>query len=267
MGMANLGGVSVRSLDLAVFEPFFAEPGSAALFTDFDGTISEIVDDPASATPVSGAVSALVELAGVFGRVGLVSGRPVSFLETFVGPPLVLAGLYGLETVVDGHRVDHPLGGSWREVIDDVASVSRARGPKGMRVESKGLSLTMHYRGSPEIESAVRRWCEQQGARSGLEVRPAKMSYEMHPPIDTDKGTALTLLADELQSVCFIGDDHGDLLAFDALDALRLQGRTTVRVGVRSNEASVELLERSDVIVDGPLGTLGLLHALVERSR
>ena len=79
-----------------------------------------------------------------------------------------------------------------------MATQSRARGPEGMRVEAKGLSLTLHYRGRPEREADVRRWAEQQAARSGLELRPARLSYELHPPIDVDKGTSLLELADDL---------------------------------------------------------------------
>ena len=106
----------------------------------------------------------------------------------------------------------------WREVIDDVATVSRATGPEDMQVESKGLSLTLHYRGHPELEGEVRSLAERQAARSGLSLRSARMSYELHPPIDADKGTALHDLAGGLEAVCFIGDDRGDLPAFDAID-------------------------------------------------
>ncbi len=263
--MAKVGRVKAQTIDLTPLAPLIEDPSSAALFVDFDGTVSPIVDDPATAEPLAGVAEVLAALVDVLGRVGVVSGRPVSFIEPFFDPRIVLAGLYGLEVAVAGHRSDHPLGGSWREVVDDVVAISEARGPAGMRVESKGLSLTLHFRGAPERERAVTRWAEQQAARSGLEARPAKMSVELHPPIDSDKGTAITALSEDLATVCYVGDDHGDLDAFDALDTMANAGRAAVRVAVRSDEADAELVERADIVVNGPAGSLALLRGLLTR--
>lgn len=257
-----MGGRSRRDL----VEALLAQPSVTGLFTDFDGTLSEIVDEPDQAAPVAGAPAVLAELAVAFGRVAVLSGRPVSFLQPWFDPNVVLSGLYGLEMVVFGQRIDHPLGGVWREVVDDVVAQSRARGPEGMRVEAKGLSLTLHYRGRPEREADVRRWATQQAARSGLELRPARLSFELHPPIDVDKGTSLLELVEGLGAVAFIGDDVGDLPAFDMLDRLAATGVTTVRVGVRSPEVTDELMERADLVVEGPGGVLDLLQELAAAS-
>jgi trehalose 6-phosphate phosphatase len=238
------------------------DPGRLGVFTDFDGTLSEIVADPAAAAPLPGAIDALVALAGRVARVGVISGRPVEFLQAQFPPQLVLAGLYGLETVIGGHRSDHPDGAAWRPVVADVAARSRAQGPAGMLVESKGLSITLHYRVRPELEADVRAWAEEQASQSGLEVRPARMSVELHPPVRVDKGTTLLELAEGLDAVCFLGDDHGDLAAFDALDRLAGARVATLRVGVQSAEGAVELLERADLVVDGPAGALQVIRAI-----
>jgi trehalose 6-phosphate phosphatase len=250
----------------AAFAPFVEDPTHAGLFFDFDGTLSPIVDDPALAVPLDGAPALLGELSDRFARVGILSGRPVAFVqEHFPDERLELAGIYGLERVVGGRREDHPASGAWREVIADVAASSTAHGPAGMRVEPKGLSITMHYRGTPEIGDAVKDWVESQAARSGLEVRRAKMSFELHPPIAVDKGTLLLELAEDLRCVCFVGDDVGDLPAFDGLDQLQTQGVHTVRVGVRSSEQSSDLILRADLTVDGPEGVADLLRGLRDR--
>jgi trehalose 6-phosphate phosphatase len=258
--------VTSSSGSLELFAPLIDHPRQAGLFIDFDGTLAAIVDDPNVARPMPTSAEALDDLAEILAVVGVISGRPVDFVAAFFKPTVRLAGLYGLETRFDGERRDHPLGGVWREVVADVATQSVARGPVGMRVEAKGLSLTLHYRGAPEIEHDVRAWAEQQGARAGLVVRPAKMSYELHPPIEIDKGTTLLELADGLAAVCFIGDDVGDLPAFDALDELDGRGVHTVRVAVHSPEESRELVERADLVVDGPPGVAALLSSVLARA-
>jgi trehalose 6-phosphate phosphatase len=123
--------------------------------------------------------------------------------------------------------------------------------------------LTLHYRGHPELEGAVREIAERQAARSGLSIRPARMSFELHPPIAADKGTAVRDLADGLAAVCFLGDDVGDLPAFAELQRLADEGVAAVRVAVRSDEAPEELLEAADVVVDGPEGARDLLQELL----
>lgn len=234
----------------------------AGLFCDFDGTMSEIVDDPGSAVPVDGAVEALVGLADHLARVGVLSGRPLAFLDGFFPPKLFLAGLYGLECLDDGVRRDHPQAGAWREVIEDMAACAAAKGPDGMRVEPKGLSITLHYREHPDRAAAVQRWADEQAARSGLVARPARMSVELHPPIDADKGTALAAAAEGLRAVAFIGDDVGDLSAFDALDELAAAGVATAKVAVASQEVAHELTDRADLVLDGPSDVVQLLRLL-----
>jgi trehalose 6-phosphate phosphatase len=242
--------------------PLRADPGHAGILLDYDGTLAPIVPDPEDARPTDGIADVLSRLAAKYRRVAVLSGRPVEFLRRVLPPGIVLAGLYGLEIVEDGRRRDHPQGGAWREVVDDVASCSAARGPAGMRVESKGLSITLHYRARPEIEGEVWEWARGQSARSGLEVRPAKKSVELHPPIGVDKGTTVTELAEGLAAVCYVGDDIGDLPAFDALDRMAQSGVAAVRIVVGSDEAPAELLRRADVVLDGPAGVRALLHDL-----
>lgn len=234
------------------------------MFADFDGTLSPIVDDPAVAAPVDGVVEVLSRLAERYAVVGVVSGRPVSFLASHLDDPqLRLSGLYGLESQ---HRREHTYlagVGAWREVVDDLVAESVAGGPDGMVVESKGLAITLHFRSRPDLEAQVKAWAQRQAERSGLRVHDAKMSVELRPPIDADKGSALLAIAGGLSAVCFLGDDLGDLPAFDALDRLARSGVATVRVAIRSAEAPPELLERADVVLDGPGAGVDLLRSLL----
>ena len=60
-----------------------------------------------------------------------------------------------------------------------------------------------------------------------------------------------------------IGDDTVDLPGYAALDELAKGGVATTRVGVRSPESPAQLLQRADVVVDGPEGTLEWLRSLL----
>jgi trehalose 6-phosphate phosphatase len=247
-----------------VLAPLVQRPGRSALLLDFDGTLSPIVDVPAAARPLEGATAVLAELARRFAVVAVVSGRPIDFLAPFLPDGVVVSGLYGLEVLRGGRRTDHPGAAPWRAVVDEVARRSVTDGPAGMVVESKGLSLTLHYRTRPDLEHAVTSWASAQAARSGLVVRPARMSVELHPPIGSDKGSAVDDLVSGVESVGYVGDDRGDLPAFDALDRLEERGIPAVRVAVASDEVPGELVDRADLVVDGPSAVLDLLRYLAD---
>ena len=253
----------IRDGDLdRLIAPFLADPASAAVLTDFDGTLSPIVDDPGAARPLPGAVEALEACARRDARAGVISGRPVAYLVEQLGTSLLLSGLYGLEVVEHGEQREHPDAAQWRVVVDDVADRAEAKGPSGMRVERKGLSLTLHFRTAPDLEPAVRAFAAAEAERTSLVVRAAKASVELHPPVAADKGTALEEVATGMAAVCFLGDDVGDLPAFDGLDRLAAVGVYTMRVAVRTEEAPAEMLERADLVVDGPEGALAVLQRL-----
>ena len=244
-----------------VLDALRATPGSTAICSDFDGTLSGIVEDPAAARPAPGAVDALAALADRYAVVAVLSGRPVSFLQEHLPATLELRGLYGLEAVSRGVRSEHPEAASWRAAVELVTAEALERFPASL-VESKGLSLTLHYRTHPSYAEQVLTFAGDAASRTGLALRAARQSVELHPPLAVDKGTVLTELASGLAAACFIGDDAGDLAAFDALDELAEAGTATARVAVRSAEAPAGLLERADLVVDGPAGAVALLRSL-----
>ena len=244
-------------------------PSTTAIVTDFDGTLSPIVSDPAAAGPLPGVVDALHDLAARYGRVAVVSGRPVAFLrdrlELDHRPPsrLLVSGLYGIEWLEDGEERIEPTALQYRAAIDEAAERAERAAPPGVHVERKGWSVTLHVRTAQDELEWARSWADATAHTAGLGVHAGKMSFELRPPIDVDKGTVVDDVIRDTTAACFLGDDLGDLPAFDSLDRLRAgSGAATVRVAVRSAEAPTELLERADVIVDGPAGSLALLRSL-----
>ena len=77
-------------------------PETAGIFSDFDGTLSPILQDPAAAEPLAGVSELLDELSRRYRIVAVVSGRPVAFLARHLPESILLAGLYGLEVMQHG---------------------------------------------------------------------------------------------------------------------------------------------------------------------
>ena len=246
------------------FRPLAGSPSSSAVLSDFDGTLAAIVDDPATSSPLPGMVEVLGRLAERFAVVGVVSGRPVSFLLDHLDPALQLSGLYGLERWREGRRVEVEEVEAWRQPVAE--ATERARAELGPVVEAKGLSVTLHFRTCPERAPEVKAWAASEAERSGLWVHEARSSVELHPPLDIDKGTEVEVLATGKDAACFLGDDVGDVAAFDALDRLASAGVHTVRVAVASEESPSELIDRADLVVEGPPGVLSLLEDLAREA-
>jgi trehalose 6-phosphate phosphatase len=160
--------------------------------------------------------------------------------------------------------VEDPAVAPWRSIVDEAAAAAARELPPEVGVEHKGLSLTLHVRTCPEHAAIVEAWAAAGAERWGLRHGTAKMSAELHPPVDHDKGTAVRGLLDEagVRSACFIGDDVGDLPAFAALDAFAAGGGEAHKVVVTSAEVAPELVATADAVLDGQQAVLALLRAL-----
>jgi trehalose 6-phosphate phosphatase len=250
----------------AALLPIVERPERSALFLDFDGTLAAIVAVPDDARPLPEVPQLLAGLAHRFGLVAVVSGRPAVFLRQQLGgvAGVRLLGLYGLEWVADAGRVvTHDDARRWRPMLDATAERARSGAPAGVRVEPKGLTVTLHWRGAPDAEAWVRSFCDDERRRVGLIAREARLSLELAPPLSVDKGTVVRSLAAGFRAVACFGDDLGDLAAFDALDDLGAAGVAVARVAVVDEESPAAVAQAADVVVDGPDGAVALLRRLL----
>ena len=226
------------------------DPGQAALFLDVDGVLAPIVPRPEDARVPEETRAELRRLNESYALVACISGRTGADAQRIVGiPELVYVGNHGLE--LDGEAA------GWRErlqeFIEDVGWPA---------TESKGLTASLHYRGSVD-EDAARAALEQVKARAeraGFVARFGRMVLEVLPPLDVHKGTAVRQLLAErsLKRALYAGDDTTDLDGFRALDDLEL----AVRVAVSSDEGPRELREAAEIVVEGPLEFVSLLQRL-----
>jgi trehalose 6-phosphate phosphatase len=250
------------------FASLAAHPLSSAIVTDFDGTLSPIVADPAAARPLDGVSRVLERLAARFKVVAVVSGRPVSFLEERLelarGSELLLVGLYGLEWR-DGNGVitRDSEAEQWRATVDDAVGRLRSEAPPGVVVEEKGLAVTVHWRQTPEAEEWATSATAAESRRSGLRSHPGRMSVELRPALEIDKGSVTRRLVEGCSAACYLGDDVGDLPAFAALaDLSAAAGIATVTAAVTDEESAPEVVAAADVTLAGPGEALALLEWL-----
>jgi len=242
-------------------------PSTVAACFDFDGTLSEIKDDPDGVQPVPGVVDDLVELASRIGVVAIVSGRPVSFLERFFSDDNIqLSGLYGIEHRSGGELQVHPDASQWLPAIS--RAVEEARAEFGAEaVEDKGYSVTVHYRReSEEFGERVLAWAERVAEDTGLEDRGAKQSIELHPPIVRSKGDAVEDMLGGISAASYFGDDLGDLPAFERLATLTKNGalETSARVVVAGPETPDQMHTHATNVLEGPTKARAAIAQMIE---
>jgi trehalose 6-phosphate phosphatase len=195
-----------------------------AVFFDFDGTLSDIVDDPDAAQLVAGAADALRHLAARC-PVAILSGRDLADVSARVGlPGLWYAGSHGFElTAPDGTHHQNEAAAAAIPILEQAAAQLRERlGPiPGVRVEHKRFGVAVHYRNAArdrvgEVMAAVR----AAGQRDALRVTTGREVIELRPDLDWDKGKTLHWVLDHLDAgvtPLFLGDDITDEDAFDAV--------------------------------------------------
>ncbi|MDQ3870085.1 MAG: trehalose-phosphatase, partial [Chloroflexota bacterium] len=250
------------------------------IVSDFDGTLSQIVQDPWSATMLGSARRALRRLAGRNGvHVAILSGRTAADVATRarVGGATYL-GNHGLESgrlgrrqraeslLVAGDTTPAEFGQDAERVATEVAG---RIGQPWLIVERKGPAVAFHYRSAPDLTAAYRELADAVDAAdpSGVFVRvPGRRVLELRPPGATAKGQAMRRLLDEVRpAVTFIlGDDRSDAEAFAVLAAARSAGQTRgLALAVQAHaEAPPEVAEAADVLLASPREAAAFLAGL-----
>ena len=233
--VADPGEVAVRTGDRPMSElPNALEALDArtirhpAVFYDFDGTLSDIVDDPDAARPVAGAVEAMQKLAAQC-PVAVLSGRDLADVTQRLGVPGIwYAGSHGFElTAPDGTHHQNEDAAAAIPVLGQAAAELRGRlgSIPGVVVEHKRFGVAVHYRNAArdrvdEVAAAVR----AAGQRDALRVTTGREVIELRPDLDWDKGKTLRWVMDHLRGTesgplvpMYLGDDITDEDAFDAI--------------------------------------------------
>jgi trehalose 6-phosphate phosphatase len=255
-------------------EPLRADPASAAILCDVDGTLAPIVDDPSASTVPDATREVLRALAGRYGLVGCITGRRALDARLIVGvDELAYTGNHGFESLAPGSEepvADPAVGGRAERPRLFVESLDADRlAANGLRIEDKGAIQALHWRGASPEGGAVVQAKEVAGLAqaAGLVPRWGRKVLEIRPVAGIDKGSAAMrmLRGSGATAALFGGDDETDLDAFRALRWMVSSDRlrAAVCVGVASDEQPDGLDQRADLMVDGTESFRDVLEALI----
>ncbi len=202
-----------------------------ALFLDFDGTLTDIQDDPDTVRlPEAGpqVLSRLHEELG--GAVAVISGRGVGDLAGRVPGSVWRVGGHGMDVCPPGAPPPRNTAAAPQALVE--AFQGAAASSPGARLEIKGAVLAMHYRASPEIGPQLfDRLCALIDPFPDYRLQHGKMVIEAKPAA-ADKGKAVAALLRRPPFVgrtpVVVGDDVTDE---DAMAAAVEAGGWAVKVG------------------------------------
>ncbi|MDT8320926.1 MAG: trehalose-phosphatase [Xanthomonadales bacterium] len=240
-----------------------------AVFLDYDGTLTPIVDRPEQAELGEEMRAALSRLADLC-KTAVISGRSLDDVRERVGLATVYyAGNHGLQIGgPDQAEIKHEKGREYLGVVAEACRELRSRleNIDGILIENKEFSLSVHYRLAddsvvPDVEAVID---EVVTAKPDLRKHSGKKVFEIRPRIDWDKGKAVLWLLDALELgedqvlPLYIGDDVTDEDAFAVLEergiGIRVMGdsgTSRARYRLRDSGEVRSFLEKLTGICEG----------------
>jgi trehalose 6-phosphate phosphatase len=195
-----------------------------AVFLDYDGTLTPIVDRPEDAWLAPAMRERVARLAARL-PVAVVSGRDLADVRGRVGlEGITYAGSHGLD--IDGPGGRRDAGPAAAAAVARATAVLRRRvgSVAGVVIEPKRFGVSVHYRlvdpaAVPALVDAVDQVVRE---AAGLRRRDGKMVLEVQPDVPWDKGRAVQSLVTLLGGrravhALYLGDDRTDEDAFRAL--------------------------------------------------
>jgi alpha,alpha-trehalase len=234
--------------------------GRPAIFLDYDGTLTPIVEDPTQ-TLLPEKTRQLLRKLTEHWSVVIVTGRALSDAKNLIGlENLVYAGSHGFNMAGSDDSFHEELGKDFLPALNGAEEELKPlmKDLKGVRLERKPYAIAVHYRQAdqrivPELEQEV----DEVAKRHEELVKTAgKKVFELRPNADWDKGRALLYLLEKLQIdpsravPLYIGDDVTDEDAFRAVADCGIgvlvsedDQQTAAHYVVRDTDEVAELLE------------------------
>jgi trehalose-phosphatase len=205
------------------------------LLCDYDGTLTPIVDSPDLANLSEKTRQMLQALARQSHfTIGIISGRALADLRQKVGVSnIIYAGNHGLEIEGPGVSLVMPLAAEMRPVLRLINQVlNKALAPiRGVQVEDKGLTISVHYRmveesKSEEVTNTFERVIATARSLGKVRITSGTKVYEVRPAVEWDKGEAIALLIERFGKTktkkellpIYLGDDQTDEDGFKVIE-------------------------------------------------
>jgi len=181
-----------------------------AVFLDYDGTLTPIVQRPEQATLSADTRDAVKSLAGNC-TVAVISGRDLEDVRKLVGLDNILyAGSHGFD--ISGPEITHRQGEEFLPELDDaqVQLERQLQEIRGVQVDRKKFTIAVHYRrvADAEIDAVEQKVDAVLNSHTKLRKSGGKKIFELRPGMDWNKGKAASWLLEKL------GVDHRDVLPF-----------------------------------------------------
>ena len=233
------------------------------LFLDYDGTLTPIASRPKQATLPKATKALLRRLQRCQGvKIALISGRSLKDVKALVGvKDVVYAGNHGLEIKGSGLVWKNPLVTKNKKVLTVIKQKLKKslKGIKGVLIEDKGLTLSVHYRCVKKAKQAAVKKLFQKTVLLFLKSDKIKTSegkkvLEIRPPLKWHKGKAVQWLLSQWRKskkhhlAIYVGDDVTDEDAFGILGSEDLsvivgkKRRTRARYFVKNTQDVNRLL-------------------------
>lgn len=228
--------------------PIISDLRASALFLDLDGTLANIVDEPAKVDVSRQTLDALASLHGMLGgALAIVSGRTLEDIDRLLSPLLLpLAGVHGtLRRSSDGRLHTNDVDdGIFREVLNELGD--RLGTEKGILVEPKPGAVAIHYRARPDLEARCHEVLNAiVDGNTGLRLQHGKMVAEILSG-SINKGAAISAFLSEApfagRTPIFVGDDVTDESGFATVNDF---GGISIKIGAGETVARYRIETRA----------------------
>ncbi|XP_074279682.1 putative trehalose-phosphate phosphatase 2 isoform X2 [Silene latifolia] len=255
-----------------------AQGKTIAVFLDYDGTLSPIVNDPDTAFMTDKMRTVVHDVASCF-PTSIISGRSRDKVYEFVKlDNIYYAGSHGMDIMAPLHplktvnfkfhakAVDrkgnklaiYQPANKYLPEIKQKSLIEKTSVIDGVQIEDNKFCMSVHFRNMldqdlNELEHKVNSVLEE---HPNFRLTRGKKVLEIRPPVDWDKGHALEYLLDSLGLSSsndvlpiYIGDDTSDEDAFKRIHQKRQGYSIIVTSKPRETWASYSLYDTSEVML------------------